>query len=195
MVAIPAGEFEAGATGEQVGAAVDWPEKWNLPRQRKTRETGAFCIDAMEYPNEAGAAVKVFVGWEDAHALCEAAGKRLCREDEWTKACAGPEGLLFPYGDTYEEGRCNDAVEVGDDSGKRPAGSFPTCTSGYGVLDMQGNVSEWVADVHEYKDTMRVLRGGTMWLSIYGQGCMSRHAHEQHGPTHGDDGFRCCQSS
>lgn len=195
MVAVPAGEFEAGATGEQVGAAVDWPENWNLPRERTRRATGGYCIDAMEYPNTAGAEVKVFVGWEEATALCEAQGKRLCTEDEWTKACAGPEGWLYPYGQEHEPGRCNDAVDVGDESGKRPAGSFEACASPYGVLDMQGNVSEWVSDVHEYKDSMRVLRGGTMWQSIYGQGCMSRHAHEQHGPTHGDDGFRCCQSS
>jgi len=192
MVPVPAGEFESGATGEAVGAALEWPEKWNLPRERATRSTEAFCIDALEYPNAPGAEVRVFVGWQDAADLCAAEGKRLCTEDEWTKACAGPEGLLFPYGDTHEPGRCNDEVTVGDESGKAPAGSFEGCASTYGALDMQGNVSEWVQD--PYDERMRVLRGGTMWLSIYGQGCMSRHAHMQRGPTHGDDGFRCCKS-
>lgn len=194
MEHVPAGAFQAGATGEQVGAAIGWPEPWNLPRARQERTTEAFCIDRYEYPNERGEKPQVFTTFPDAVAACEARGRRLCTEDEWTKACAGPEGSLFPYGDTWKPGTCNDEVEVGDESGRAKAGANRACVSAYGVYDMQGNVSEWVSDTHEFKDSFRVLRGGTMWLSIYGQGCMSRHAHEMVGPTHGDDGFRCCVS-
>ena len=195
MAHVPAGAFQAGATGEQVGAALEWPEDWNLPRARTERTVEGFCIDRYEYPNERGEKPRVFVTWPDAKALCEEQGKRLCTEDEWTKACAGPEGRLFPYGDTWQAETCNDEVDVGDESGRGESGSWRGCVSQYGVYDLQGNVSEWVSDVHGYKDSFRVLRGGTMWLSIYGQGCMSRHAHEERGPTHGDDGFRCCSAA
>ena len=43
-----------------------------------------------------------------ASSWCEARGKRLCFDDEWTAACAGPEGWSYPYGDTHEPGLCND---------------------------------------------------------------------------------------
>ncbi len=134
------------------------------------------------------------MGWDDAQALCAEQGKRLCQEDEWVLACGGTEGWLFPYGDAFETGRCNDEVPVGEEGHIAESGDFERCTSPFGAQDMQGNVSEWVADEHGWKPGTRVLRGGTMWTSIYGQGCMSRHAHEQRGPTHGDDGFRCCRA-
>ena len=193
MVEVPGSSFQAGATAAQVGAAETWPEPWNLPRARSERRVESFCIDRYEYPNERGEPPKVWVGWDDAKALCEEQGKRLCSEDEWTLACGGTEGWNFPYGPEFEAGRCNDEVPVGEEGGLREAGDFPGCKSPYGAMDMQGNASEWVADAHHWKEGTRVLRGGTMWTSIYGQGCMSRHAHEQRGPTHGDDGFRCCQ--
>jgi formylglycine-generating enzyme required for sulfatase activity len=41
-------------------------------------------------------------------AWCEGRGKRLCYDDEWTRACAGPEGLTYPYGDVHDPGVCND---------------------------------------------------------------------------------------
>ena len=192
MAAIPAGSFPMGAEREQIEAA-DWPETWNLPRSPGERSTGSFCMDRHEYPNRSGEKPKVYVTWEAARDLCEAEGKRLCTEDEWTKACAGEHGRLFPYGELYEPGRCHDDAEVGDESALEPAGSRSGCVSAFGVADLDGNTSEWVQDAHPNDpENLRTLRGGTMWLAIYGRGCMSRHAHDLNGPTHGDDSFRCC---
>lgn len=192
MLAVPAGDFTSGATAEDVGAVPDWPEKWNLPRPVAQRTTDAYCIDAYEYPNAKRSKPQVWIGWRDAQAACADQGKRLCTEDEWTKACVGPSAWMEPYGPEHVEGTCHDDVPVGEEGQLGRAGAHPACVSAYGVFDLQGNVSEWVSDPWEGDPTMRVLRGGTMWLSIYGQGCMARHAHQEHGPTHGDDGFRCC---
>ena len=38
-----------------------------------------------------------------AKAACEAAGKRLCRIEEWKTACRGEQNTRFPYGKKYEE--------------------------------------------------------------------------------------------
>lgn len=192
MVAVPAGSFPVGAERETVEAA-EWPETWNLPRPLDERTVSSFCIDRYEYPNVKGETPQVYVTWESARDACAAVGKRLCNEDEWTKACAGDHGRLFPYGSIHEPGRCHDDAEVGDEDALEPAGSRPGCVSAYGAFDLEGNASEWVVDPHENDPVnLRVLRGGTMWLAIYGRGCMSRHAHDLNGPTHGDDTLRCC---
>ena len=39
---------------------------------------------------------------------CAEAGKRLCTEREWERACRGPSPTQWPYGPAYQRGRCND---------------------------------------------------------------------------------------
>ncbi len=194
MAFVPAGRFTSGSTAAQAGMSPDWPDKEFFPRPREQRGTEAFCIDLYEYPNVRGEKPWVYVGWAQAKQACALRGRRLCAEDEWAKACGGDEGWLFPYGDVHEPKRCNDSVDpVGDESQKSAAGAFPDCVSPYGVYDMDGNVSEWVDAVHQLDpERSRVIRGGTMWVAVYGHGCPSRHTHHELGPTHGDDGFRCC---
>lgn len=193
-VYVPAGEFVGGATGEDIDYYADWPSTEHLPRARKVRSTDAFCIDTFESPNVEGELPRTYVSWDEAVRLCAARGRRLCTEDEWTKACAGSEGWLFPYGESYVIGRCNaDVTErVGDPTWIRPTGAFPRCVSPYGAVDMEGNVSEWVDAVSEELPEERIVRGGTMWVGVYGRGCMSRHRHPHEDASHEDDGFRCC---
>ena len=192
MVPIPGGQTPIGASREHVGAA-DWPETWNLPRAVGSEASTSFCMDRYEHPNVIGELPTVWVNWDQAAAACQTQGKRLCKESEWTRACAGELGRDFGYGDVQEPGRCNDAQEVGDHEALAAIGSHPGCQSAWGVHDLQGNVSEWVDASWADDPSYKVLRGGTMWTAIYGHGCYSRHAHEGAGPSHGDDGFRCCQ--
>ena len=68
----------------------------------------AVCMDRYEAPNVAGAFPFVMFTFDESAEWCQARGKRLCFDDEWTWACAGPEGTAYPYGAAHEPGTCND---------------------------------------------------------------------------------------
>lgn len=42
-----------------------------------------------------------------ARKACENAGKRMCTLKQWTTACRGKSDYKFPYGNEYQEGKCN----------------------------------------------------------------------------------------
>ena len=69
---------------------------------------GDSCIDRYEAPNRAGALPLVMFHFVEAESWCVARGKRLCFDDEWTRACGGDGGRAYPYGDKHVAGVCTD---------------------------------------------------------------------------------------
>lgn len=193
-----------------------------------------FCIDAFEAPNRLGALPLVMFTMVQAEAWCQARGRRLCFDDEWTRACEGDETLAYPYGDTHQPGVCNDeetwltyngplleqwpnsasttAVESYQEQlmiawavsaeasasathldwlyQAEPAGSNTGCVSSSGVLDLCGNVEEWVRRRDGGADSFHGRLKGRFWAEA--RTCQSAVS------NHGDYfrfyevGFRCC---
>lgn len=87
----------------------------------------------------------VNVDWDQAQSYAQWAGGRLPTEAEWEKAARGDDGRLYPWGDQIANPPLLnfDLTQVGT---TMPVGSYPEGASPYGVLDMAGNVEEWVAD-------------------------------------------------
>ena len=68
---------------------------------------GDVCMDVYEAPNKEGEVPFVMFTLPESQAWCEARGKRLCYDDDWTFACEGTEALAYVYGDTYDSSVCN----------------------------------------------------------------------------------------
>lgn len=99
--------------------------------------------DAADYP-------VACVTWADAMAYAKWAGKTLPTEVQWERAARGTNDTSFPWGNDWLPDNVN-SVESGDRA-TRPCGGTPGDKSGFGVMDLAGNVAEWCLD--EYSDTM-----------------------------------------
>jgi len=185
MLAIPAGEFTMGSdhgverpphTVFVDAFEIDKLEVTNQEFERFAWET-SYVTDAERagetswryYAKNKPNHPVVKVGWNDARAYCEWAGKRLPTEAEWEKAARGADARSYPWGNQWDAAKAN-AKEAGN-RGTTPVGSFPAGASPYGVLDMAGNVAEWTADWFKaypggdfyspyFGEKFRVIRGG-----------------------------------
>lgn len=158
-----------------------------------------------------GVKPQAHISEKQAQAACKASGKRLCKPQEWRKACMGPEQTTWGYGEKKEEGRCNDHGrspigvifplaaktwgwdQLNDEKLNQvegtlaETGSHAGCTNGYGVYDMVGNIHEWV------DDPAGTFQGGYYQdTHLNGDGCGYRTT--AHNAVYHDysTGFRCC---
>lgn len=148
---------------------------------------GNFYIDKYEFPNKIGEYPVTNVTWHEAKTLCESVGKRLCTDEEWVRACRGPQGLRYPYGAVYDGSKCNSESQV--DAPMRIGETPRTCVSGYGVYDLNGNVWEWVG-VSLEDDVM--VRGGA-WSSESCAECALKMWVNAPYIQSVRGGFRCCR--
>jgi sulfatase modifying factor 1 len=159
----------------------------------------------------ANAVPQAYIDGVQAGEACMNAGKRLCADTEWLRACQGPAGTTYPYGKTDMPGVCNDArslhpaVEYYGTTASYiyseldnacidqqpetvdPTGSRTGCVTAEGAFDMMGNVHEWTANA------AGTFRGGYYVDTVEnGPGCL--YATTAHDTSYWDysTGFRCC---
>ena len=110
----------------------------------KTRENYLRDPQYADYP-------VVYVTWGSADTYCKWTGRRLPTEAEWEYAARGafPSLNLFPWGDQRpDSSSANFNYGAGE---TMRVGSFPAGASPFGILDLAGNVAEWMSDFYDVK--------------------------------------------
>lgn len=238
MVYIPKGIFWMGCDQDHNGGLTCLPDElplhevtlegYYMDQFEVTNREYARCVEAgaCELPTEPASntltsyydnsAYKdypvIFVSWHDAKAYCEWAGKRLPTEAEWEKAARGSTINGFPWGDNqpgcdlanfYDKESSSYCVRDTSRVDDYSEGASP-----FGVMNMAGNVWEWVNDWYadSYYSTSpfedpagpdsgmyKVLRGGGFKSNVV----QLRSANRSYDPDFNnseDVGFRCAIS-
>jgi formylglycine-generating enzyme required for sulfatase activity len=156
----------------------------------------------------------VGITWYEAVAFCRWLTERLQEtgeirsdqevtlptEAQWEKAARGQDGRIFPWGDGFDEAKCNvSETGIGATSA---VGIFPAGASPCGAQDMSGNVWEWCRT--KWRDSYREpadesLEGDVAWM-LRGGSWDGNRDYVRCAVRYGDDpyksfkffGFRLC---
>jgi sulfatase modifying factor 1 len=157
-VFVSGGELRAGAGDWEAEGRVDPHDAAIAPfaidRVETTEQQWLACVRAgrcasLALSGEPGRAAAGMTR-DEAAAYCAFAGGRLPTDDEWTWAAGGARARRYPWGGTgavcrrgawgLADGPCGYGA-----SGPELAGVHPDGASPDGILDLAGNVAEWVA--------------------------------------------------
>lgn len=163
-----------------------------------------------------GVVPQAYLSYHSAKRACERAGKRLCSDREWERACRGESDTQYPYGAAYRDAPCNVSrphhpafvlhslsssghldprlnllVIDGDEPVLWLTGASEQCRSRWGddaIYDMVGNLDEWV-------DTLEGAFRGGFYARKTDKGCAARIS--SHSASYFDysTGARCCKDA
>lgn len=160
LVYIPPGEFIMGSDGEDNPEHAVYLSGFWIYRTEVTNSMYLYCmamgdcsapavdpaIPDLRDPTIAHEPV-VGLRWVQAVEYCEFVEGTLPTEAQWEKSARGTDGQPFPWGDddpTCELLNFNDCEEE-----LTPVVNYPLGVSPYEMLDMAGNVFEWVYDWYQ----------------------------------------------
>ncbi len=160
MLLVPAGEFFFGE--DLVSRRLP---AFYMDRTEVTNAAWAQFCDATgrplppDFPRDRPELPVVNITFSEAEEFAQWAGKRLPNELEWEKAARAGDGRPYPWGQDRDITRVasagNEAV-----SGIRPADDFPDGASPFGIIQMAGNVWEFVDEkIQPSEQAMSVFAG------------------------------------
>ncbi|HEY9152470.1 MAG TPA: formylglycine-generating enzyme family protein [Anaerolineales bacterium] len=216
LVYIPSGEFIMGlGYGDAPTKTVTLDAYW-IQQTEVTNKTYAQCVasgNCSAPVQEVGAAPLtaaafgdypvVGITWDAANKYCQWIGGQLPSEAQWEKAARGQSGNKYPWGNNSP--KCSLANFLTCGGHTSTVNSYPDGKSSYGLLDMEGNVYEWVNDYYDpnYYSTApssnptgpstgdhRVIRGSSFETDV--SQLLSAIRHPSLPDYHNYDlGFRC----
>jgi formylglycine-generating enzyme required for sulfatase activity len=148
-----------------------------------------------------GALPVVCVDWCDALAFCNSQGRTLCHgsydnvaiveDSDWYAVCSNLGESAYPYGASYHDEICNGLDHSGD--GVLAAAGQAACVTDSDVLNMSGNVWEWVDECDDASGANDAcnLRGGSFRYDAQALACRSKVAPDRNARSD-EYGFRCC---
>jgi len=104
-----------------------------------------------------------WVSIEDARAFAAWAGKRLPHEWEWQYAAQSTDRRMYPWGNDWNA----DALSPVDPGPSQHAladvGGFAKGASPFGVMDLEGSVSQWTDEYRDPYTRAAIVRGGAAY--------------------------------
>jgi sulfatase modifying factor 1 len=178
MVLIPAGKFTYGelqGDGDTIRMHREYLPAFYIYKYEVTNKQFAEFVLATGYQAEGNWEryytkekenhPVVGVSFNDALHYAKWAGVRLPTDLEWEKAARGPDGRIYPWGNSWNPKNANWGDRGKDDgfNGTAPVGSYPKGASFYGVMDMAGNVWEMcrIAPGPNTLTNFKIIRGSS----------------------------------
>jgi formylglycine-generating enzyme required for sulfatase activity/predicted Ser/Thr protein kinase len=197
MQFVPAGEFTMGSNeyGDEKPIHMVYLDAFWMDKYEVTNTLYAACVNAGKCtrPSQTKSSTRdayfgnsqfnnypvIYVDWNQAKTYCEWAGKRLPTEAEWEKAARGTDARIYPWGNSFDGTKLNYSESNPRPGDTTQVGAYSSDASPYGIMDLSGNVVEWVADWYgenyyassprnnptgPSSGQSRVLRGGS-WIN------------------------------
>jgi len=201
MVLVPGGEFLIGKEREKGSLPPFYIDRFpvtNARYKKFVKETGHRVPFAKQkwakklnwrrknYPKGKAKHPVVLVSIQDAADYCKWAGKTIPTEERWEKAARGTDGRVYPWGNEFDENKCNTHFSgIGTTT---PVDRYPQGISPYGCYDMAGNVWEWTIG-----RLGAFVRGGSFFDGDAEVICDVRVRPQSPMTTKSNNiGFRCC---
>lgn len=123
------------------------------------------------YPQGWASRPVTWVSIEDARAYASWAGKRLPHEWEWQFAAQSADGRLYPWGNPWNPHALPtpDHGQSNHDQTRRPPAevdAFPQGASPFGILDLEGDVSQWTDEYRDEHTRAAIVRGGASYQPL-----------------------------